>query len=248
MTQLQHLAISPAQFTDQIIALNREQQHYLQTVMRLKKGDRFIAINGLGQAWLTELQNNSLAKLLQPLTLDTELAMPVVLMAAPPKGNQFDAVVRASTEMGITHLIPLLSERTLLKPSLQRIERWRRIATEAAEHQDGNSSPELAIQSPLWRPVSLLGGDGDQDLPWQKYICTLNRPCPSLWTCLTQRADVSAVAVMVGPEGGWTAPEVDQAQALGCQPVSLGHRTLRAVTAACHALSLVIAHQDALPS
>lgn len=244
MAQLQHLAIAPAQFTDQTIVLNREQQHYLKTVIRLKNGDRFIAINGLGQAWLSEL-DNSVATLLAPFTLETELVRPVTLLAAPPKGNQFDAVVRSSAEMGITDLIPLLSERTLLQPSMQRIERWRRIATEAAEQSGRQIIPQIRQPMTFAQGCHALGQAGDP--PWQKYICTLNRPCPSLWSCLTQTTQASGVAVMVGPEGGWTDQEVDQAIVCGYQPVDLGRRTLRAVTAACHALSLVIAQLEAQP-
>lgn len=236
---LQRLAIAPEQLQDHQIHLTNDQQHYLYDVLRLSHGDRFIAMNGQGQLWLAELRPNTTAAILQALTEQTELAVPMMLLAAPPKGNHFDQVVRSVTELGVSHIVPLISQRTLLKPSPNRIQRWQRIATEAAEQSHRQMIPKVL------EPVSFQKGvTQDNKDCWQRYICTVEPSAPNFLHCLSQALDKESqtgVAVMVGPEGGWTETETQQAQTAGYQAVSLGQRTLRAVTANYMAVSIAIA-------
>ncbi len=241
--QLQRLAIAPEQLQDQQICLTVDQQHYLHDVLRLGHGDQFIAINGQGQLWLAELLTTSAqAQLLQSLTEHTELALPVMLLAAPPKGNYFDQVVRSSTELGVSHVVPLISQRTLLNPSPHKIQRWRRIATEAAEQSHRQMIPTI------FEPVSFAEVVADDQIYdsrlWQKYICIVDASAPNFLKCLSQVAEQgngAGIAIMVGPEGGWTDTEKKQAQSAGYQAVTLGRRTLRAVTATYMAVSVAIA-------
>lgn len=243
--QLQRLAIAPEQRQEQQILLTHEQQHYLQDVLRLRHGDRFIAMNGQGQLWLVELSPNATeATVLQTLSEHTELAQPLILLAAPPKGNHFDQVVRSVTELGVSHIVPLISHRTLLKPSPNRIQRWRRIAAEAAEQSRRQIIPNIA--DPVAFGEKMAKGRGEDQL-WQRYICTVDGSAPNFLHCLSQTAahrSSNGIAVMVGPEGGWTHTEKQQADAAGYQAVSLGQRTLRAVTATYMAVSVAIAHLE----
>ncbi|NJK28853.1 MAG: 16S rRNA (uracil(1498)-N(3))-methyltransferase [Acaryochloridaceae cyanobacterium CSU_3_4] len=240
--QLQRLAIAPEQFQDQCIGLTAQQHHYLQDVLRLHAGDRFIAMNGQGQLWLAELLATPLqATVIAPLVQDTELALPVMVLAAPPKGNHFDEVVRSCTEMGVSQIVPLMSERTLLKPSDHKLQRWRRIATEAAEQAHRQQIPQILDAIPLSKVLA------DQDFQksrlWQKYICTVDASAPHLLHSLNT-VSAAGIVVMIGPEGGWTQTELEQAEVAGYQGVSLGRRTLRAVTATCMAVSIAIAHLE----
>jgi len=240
--QLQRLAIAPEQLQGQSIYLNAEQQHYLYDVLRLGHGDRFIAMNGQGQLWLAELLTHpAQAMMLHSLQEQTELAMPVMVLAAPPKGNHFDQVVRSSTELGVSHIVPLISQRTLLHPSPHKIQRWRRIATEAAEQSRRQLIPQV------FDPITFTEVIAESDLlnshPWQKYICQIDPTATSFLKCLSTSMN-TGIAVMVGPEGGWTDTEKNQAQSAGYQAVSLGRRTLRSVTATCMAVSVAIAQLE----
>lgn len=243
--QLQRLAIAPEQLQAQQIHLTNAQQHYLHDVLRLGYGDRFIAMNGQKQLWLAELlPRTGTAKVLQVVSEQTELVMPVRLLAAPPKGNHFDQVVRSVTELGVSHIVPLISQRTLLQPSPNRIQRWRRIATEAAEQSHRQVIPQIL------EPVSFKAGvaqENNDDGCWQRYICTLEPAAPHFLHCLNHTLEGergTGIAVMVGPEGGWTDAEKRQAHAAGYQAVSLGQRTLRAVTATYMAVSVAIAQLE----
>lgn len=243
MSQLQRLTIAPEQLQDQTIHLNSEQQHYLYDVLRLSHGDCFIAMNGQGQLWLAELSaQRGQTSVLKPLVEKTELAKPLMVLAAPPKGNHFDQVVRMSTELGVSHIVPLMSQRTLLKPSPHKIQRWQRIATEAAEQSRRQVIPQ--ILAPIAFAEVMATADFHNSHQWHKYICTVDPSAPSLLNCLTSNRETVGLAIMVGPEGGWTEAEQQQAVATGYQSVSLGHRTLRAVTATCMAVSVAIAQTE----
>lgn len=238
MSQLQRIAIAPSQFQQGQILLTKDQQHYLGRVLRLREGDRFIAMDGKGKWWLAQLEGEQ-AQVLEPLTVETELPISITLIVALPKGNGFDEVVRCCTELGVACIAPVLSDRTLLYPSPQKLERWRRIAAEAAEQSERSFVP--TILEPVAFNTGLSSIMSDLSLiNIQKYICVARGDSPHLKDCLQHKQE-GTIIVTTGPEGGWTAKEIESAIAAGFQPVSLGRRILRAVTAPVVALSLITA-------
>lgn len=231
LTQLQRLAIAPSQLQDRQIFLTPEQYHYLSRVLRLQKSDRFIAMNGQGEWWLAQLEGEQ-AQILEQITVQTELPVAITLMVALPKGNGFDEVVRQATELGVSCIMPVISDRTLLKPSPQKVERWRRIATEAAEQSERQIVPEI------FDPIPFSTGLSHPSLTnSQKSICLARGNHPHLLNFSFTTPQVIAT----GPEGGWTEAEVEKARSKEFQPVSLGRRILTAVLAPIVALSLVAA-------
>ncbi|MBH8565608.1 16S rRNA (uracil(1498)-N(3))-methyltransferase [Nostoc sp. CENA67] len=239
MSQLQRIAIAPSQLQQGQILLTKEQQHYLVRVLRLRDGDRFIAMDGKGKWWLSQLATEQ-AQVLQPLTVETELHVSITLMVALPKGNAFDEVVRTCTELGVACIAPVLSDRTLLNPSPQKLERWRRIAAEAAEQSERAFVP--TILEPVAFNTALSTVNSHQSsVNSQQYICEGRGNFPHLRYCLQNKGQESIV-IATGPEGGWTETEIENAIAAGFQPVSLGRRILRAVTAPVVALTLISAN------
>lgn len=232
-TQLQRIAITPAQQHDQRLVLNPQQVHYLHRVLRLKSGDRFIAL-GQGQWWLAELTGDiTTACLVEPIPVHNELSCSVILVVAMPKGNGMDEIVRQTTELGVTIVVPLMSDRTLLHPSPHKLERWQRIAQEAAEQSERQLIPTVTEPRSLAQALDTWNADTASC-----YVCAVRGQHPHLLSCLNTQP-LTPIVVATGPEGGWTPAEVQQAIAAGYQPVSLGRRVLRALTAPLMALSLV---------
>jgi 16S rRNA (uracil1498-N3)-methyltransferase len=251
MPQLQRLTVNPAQICDRTIDLTVEQQHYLHRVLRLNKGDRFIAIDGRGHWWLAVLEAQEtglIASITEEIPVNRELPVEVNLIAALPKGNGFDEVVRQATELGVASIVPVTSDRTLLKPSPQKVDRWRRIAAEAAEQSERQFVPGIL------EPISFDLAVKDCGQKY-RYICVARGGNRHLWDCLMgikpphdenltvnyQLSTVNCLTIVtaIGPEGGWTEGEVKRAIEFGFEPVSLGSRILRAVTAPIVALSLI---------
>lgn len=237
MAQLQRLVIAASQLHGQQIELTQQQQHYLSRVLRLQAGDRFIAMNGQGKWWLAMLEGTQ-AQILEPIAVQTELPVTVSLMVALPK-NGFDEIVRQATELGVASFIPVVSDRTLLHPSPQKLERWRKIAIEAAEQSERLIVPEILDPVPFSQALS-----SEKSF---RYICEGRSNFPHLLSCLQNTVKIptnseqTTITIATGPEGGWTPVEVEQACVAGFKAVSLGQRILRAITAPIVALSLISA-------
>jgi 16S rRNA (uracil1498-N3)-methyltransferase len=231
MAQLQRIAIAVDQLQAGQIYLTPEQQHYLGRVLRLRTGDRFIAMDGRGTWWLAQLQGEQ-AQVVESLSVATELPVSITLMVALPKSSGFDDIVRTCTELGVSCIAPVLSDRTLLNPSSQKLERWRRIAVEASEQSERSFVP--TVLEPVTFSTAIASHQATQ-----RYICEARGDYPHLKNVIS--ADATEIIIATGPEGGWTANEIEIAIADGFQPVSLGRRILRAVTAPVVALSIISA-------
>jgi 16S rRNA (uracil1498-N3)-methyltransferase len=248
MAQLQRLAVTATQICDRTIDLTREQQHYLNRVLRLQAGDRFIAMDGRGHWWsaVLEVRETGLfASIAEEIAANRELPVEVTLLAALPKGNGFDEVVRQAAELGVASIVPVTSDRTLLKPSAQKVDRWKRIAAEAAEQSERQIVPTIL------EPVSFDVAVKDCGQKY-RFICVARGKNRHLWDCMVSLAPPNSpliseeqdreelsILIATGPEGGWTDGELERAIELGFEAVSLGSRILRAVTAPMVALSLV---------
>jgi 16S rRNA (uracil1498-N3)-methyltransferase len=236
--QIQRLMVGAGQLRGDQLRLTAEQQHYLYRVLRLTAGSQFIALDGQGQHWLAQLGPEPGLAIATPQAV-SPLARPLVTLAiALPKGNGFDQVVRQATELGVSRLQPILSERTLLQPSAARLHRWQRIAAEATEQSERPQQPQ--VLPPLAWPDYLAR----LDHPRQAWLCVTRQPAPHLLTVAQHNLPLGEVAIATGPEGGWTEAEVAAARAARFQPVSLGPLILRAVTAPLAALTLITAVHD----
>lgn len=274
---MQRITLSPqrrpavGKSSSDLIYLEADQIHYLRRVLRLKAGDRFIAQTGQGQQWLAALTDQAdSAQVIAALNDDPLSAAPVVLIAALPKGNGFDQVVRQTTELGVTHIYPVLSDRTLLKPSSNKLERWRRIAQEASEQSERITVPNIFEPTDFeacLKQIQQVNAQKSQNshLPL-KYICVARNKFSSPAMSTTERQDrphllvdllihqraksapanLPSLILAIGPEGGWTEREIAVAISYQYKTVSLGPAILRAVTAPITALSLVAAARELL--
>ena len=143
----------------------------------------------------------------------------VTLLCAFPRGSRGDWIVEKTTELGVARIVPVAAERTVLDPGEGRVERWRRVAIEAAE-QCGRAV------------VPAIGGDA----PEAAVSLVADAAGVSVREALTRAgaglAASRGVALYVGPEGGWSEREREEHAGAGRVTVSLGPRTLRVETAA----------------
>lgn len=234
---LQRLVVAPEQIQGQTVYLTVSQQHYLRHVLRLKSGERFLVFDGKGALWMASLGRSGEQAALSPVPETAEgeqissvRHLSITLAASLPKQG-FDDVVRQGTELGVDQIVPILSDRTLLRPSLNKLERWRRIAGEAAEQAERSTVPVL--RDPVsWQQWLLEETDS------LRCLCIARRPAPSL-LAIGLSTKSPRVVVAVGPEGGWTSTEIEQATLAGYHQVTLGKSVLRAVTASVAALSIL---------
>lgn len=160
-----------------------------------------------------------------------EATCAVTLCAAVLKGERFDWLVQKATELGAAAIVPLLTARTVRKVGAEdsrALERWRRIATEAAEQSGRSVIPAIAPPT----PIAGLAGSAPKPL----LVAHEREAGTDLRAAIPPGAD--ALSLVIGPEGGLTEAEVAEC---GGVPVSLGPRILRAETAAITAVTLAMA-------
>ncbi|WP_373545920.1 16S rRNA (uracil(1498)-N(3))-methyltransferase [Chamaesiphon sp.] len=242
---MQRITITPSQIHANYIAIEPAQYHYLTRVIRLQTGAQFQAIDGTGTLYLCALTAHGstyAAEIIQTISPTGAAEQPdldrqtITLICALPKGNNFDDIVRACTELGVTTIIPAQSDRTLLNPSPQKLQRWRKIAQEAAEQSERLTIPTIAEPQPLPTIFSQL------PIESSKYLCEARGEYPHLLSCLQSNTPIpTQIILAIGPEGGWTDAEIDLAIEYNFQLVSLGRHILRTITAPIVALSIVTA-------
>ena len=151
-------------------------------MLRLRPGDRFIALDGGGQQCIAELGPVSAQAAIVETweTQEPASRISLTLIAALPKTG-FDDVVRQATELGVTQIMPVISDRTLLRPSPQKLQRWRRIAAEATEQSERLTLPQIQDPTPFTQALQ-------QAAPAARYLCVTRRQVPPLLTHLLETA------------------------------------------------------------
>jgi len=247
LTLQAHQVLSALQINSSI-ALTTEQRHYLCNVLRLETESEFIALDRQGGWWLAKLSSDpDIAEVIAKLENNSELAAQITLGIAMPKGSNIESVIRQTTELGVRQIVPLFSDRTIIKSGTeignQKRDRWQRIAEEAAELSMRNYVPEINSPQTLAAWLDTLASSKS---PTCKYICVTSHNAPHLLTSLqnSNGEENSEIIITTGSEGGWTAREEEMAIASGFIPVSLGDRVLSAITAPVVALSIVGAFLD----
>jgi 16S rRNA (uracil1498-N3)-methyltransferase len=219
------------------LAASEAQSHYLANVMRRTVGDQVKLFNGKDGEWAARITAISRkAVKFEPLELSRaqEVEPNCWLCFALLKRQKTDLVVEKATELGVSVIQPIITERT--QADHVNLERLRAIAIEAAEQCERLAVPE--IREPLKLPALLAAWPSERQL----FIADERRNGSGL----RPPADaLQPIALMTGPEGGWTSRELD---GIGTHPlvscsarVSLGARILRAETAVIAGLALLLA-------
>ena len=198
--------------------------HHLVRVRRLRSGDPVEVFDGRGRVWSAVIDSASAqACALEIGPLLSETAPPAVrieVAVALVKGDAMDRMLRAATELGVDGIRPLLSERSQVgrERAASRHEHWHRILIGAAEQCRRAHLPEL-------HPAQGFNEFLDQTDPAD---CLLLRPGAAT---LPQRLPHRSTSLLIGPEGGWSAAEIERTEQLNVPAFSLGELILRAETA-----------------
>lgn len=213
--------------------LPEAQAHYIGRVLRMVAGDPVQLFDGSGQEYLGSLLE--VGKKRVSVKLDEQLAgqpdslLKVHLGQGLSRGERMDWAIQKATELGVSEITPLVSERCEVRLKDERADKrlahWRQVAISACE-QCGRSSV------PLIHPPQLLGD-------WLKSSdAELKLVLHPVAEPLVSHAKPATLVFLIGPEGGLTEGEVEQAKAAGFQAARLGPRVLRTETAPVVALAV----------
>jgi 16S rRNA (uracil1498-N3)-methyltransferase len=168
------------------------------------------------------------------------LAVQVTIALSIFKFDRMEWAIEKCTELGATRIVPVVARRTethLASAAAKRVDRWRRIALQAAEQSRRVSPPEISDPLNLKDAVALAGG--------LRVVLSESETRMTLKDVLQAHADRSDVTLALGPEGGWADDELELFQKAGWISASLGSTILRAETAAIASLAVVLAELQA---
>jgi 16S rRNA (uracil1498-N3)-methyltransferase len=220
--------------------LSEGQLHYLRNVMRLNPSDKLRVFNGRNGEWLAELAELSKKKavvtLLEKLR-EQQASSDIAVFASPVKKEAFDFMVEKSCELGAVKFLPVQCARTVVQRV--NIDRLQALSNEAAEQSERLDSMEIYPLAglkeifPLWTS------------PRQLIFCMeRGENIPGIVPALEQYVQGTPLALLVGPEGGFTEEEVRYITSFSfVQPVTLGPRILKAETALIAALACINAYR-----
>ncbi len=221
------------------IAVSGEDVRHIVTVLRMKTGDELLLCDSQGTEYLARISRISRTEVETEVVSRSERksASPrITLGQGLPKYDKMDFIVQKATELGIAAVVPLITERTIVKvkDEAKRVARWQKIAREAAMQSNRADVPAIRpIQS--CRDFLMTHDPGPMTLsllPWEEVTTPIR-------DVLRASHGIENVVVLIGPEGGFSQDEAALAKAKGFYLVSLGRNILRTETAALAVLSMI---------
>lgn len=230
-------------FTSDIVdgkaVLSEDDAYHLKNVLRAKIGEMFEVCNGIDKEYTAKLsyidKKTAILDIEEEITVDREPKCKYILCQGVPKGRKLDDVIRHGTELGMTDFYPVITERVNIKnvDEYDKTDRLQRIADEAAKQSKRICIPKINPPVKFSKIVGLAPDDALKIIAWEEEQNT------SLRTVLLNSEKYKSVYIMVGPEGGLSADEVELAKNCGWVSVTLGKRILRTETAPLALLSAV---------
>jgi len=229
MSHYESYYVDPDNIQNEHLIITDKEVHHLIRVKRRKIGDIIWTVDGRGGAYETELihisKSRAEGRILRSRRRMGEPIAEMTLAQAIIKGDRFDWMIEKCVEIGIQRIIPMISEKTIVKAGSGKIHRWKRVALGAMKQCGRSVLPDIS-EPRSFKQVCALGADCQVRL--------IAHPGPESQPIHLSKPEnhrIPKAICMVGPEGGFSSPEVDLAVDNGYTPVTLGNRRLRAETA-----------------
>jgi len=225
------------------LVLAGDEAHHCHDVLRLGEGSRVVVFDGEGREHLCKIREASSRQVsLVEIQKQNTPPLPfrITLAQALPKGKTMDVIIQKATELGVHRILPVLSERTVVKvdpeDSAKKTERWREIVVDAAKQSGNNWMPAVDEARSVRKlaeevrhfDLALIGSLQPDSKFLKSYLDDFVAEHKKL---------PSSILVVIGPEGDYTPAEISLLQGAGCRPITLGQIVLRSDTAAIYSLA-----------
>jgi 16S rRNA (uracil1498-N3)-methyltransferase len=230
------------------LIITGDDYHHIVRVMRMSEGAKLICVNSQGKAsvcTIAEITDKNIScNIVEWIDESSELPIRVTIASGLPKGDKLEWIIQKGTELGADQFVPFTAARSIVKwdgkKADKKVERWQKIAKEAAEQSHRNNVP--TVHSPV-NIQTLLEASHNYDCKLIAYeeearfgeMSVLAQSLQSLQTNQT-------LLVVFGPEGGLDQKEIELLQKNGFRSFGLGPRILRTETAPLALLAAVSYH------
>jgi 16S rRNA (uracil1498-N3)-methyltransferase len=227
---------------DNVVLVDKEQTHQIRDVLRLSEGEHIIILDNEGLEYdvaLTKVRRQEVVgQIMAKRPASGEPTIQITLFQSLLGRDKFELVLQKCTEVGVSAFVPVVTERSLVRDTAikpEKFARWQKIITEAAEQSHRGRIPEMS-QPITFEQASIHITDFDCRLiAWEKQSESLTEALQ-----LRDKNVPGTIALLIGPEGGFTQQEVELAKKSGAIPITLGPRILRTETAAIVASALIL--------
>ncbi|GAA0341054.1 16S rRNA (uracil(1498)-N(3))-methyltransferase [Bacillus carboniphilus] len=249
---MQRYFVDSEQMDHDQIFIKGEDAHHINRVMRMKSGDSFIVVLPDGRSSVCEItqieENQVTAKSSGWTKEEKELPIRVAIGSGLPKGDKLEWIIQKGTELGAHEFIPFNAARSIVKwdqkKSDKKLQRWEKIAKEAAEQSHRTIVPKI------YAPINLkevITKSKDFSYKMIAYEEEAKKGQRSRFASILQSLNQEdSLLVLFGPEGGFSEQEVKELEENGFISVGLGPRILRTETAPLYVLSAVSYHFELL--
>ena len=227
--------VFPLQLQGDFATITGPEQHHLRNVVRVEPGDSVRIMDGKGNIYIATVCNTTVdetkAKILKH-EFYRKAQPSLILFQGIPKNRKMELILQKTTELGVTQIVPMHTERALQQPSQNRYERWHRIVLAAAKQCKRPWLPELS-RTQRFEDCLVQGKAFALNL-----IFWENETGQHIKTVLQGTPKAESIALFIGPEGGFSDKEIQTAVESGWTPVTLGTNILRTETAAIAAVAI----------
>lgn len=210
--------------------------HHIAVVLRMRPGERVVVLDGSQTERVVELSRVTPEEVTGHI-VETRPGLRsgihLTLVQGVPKGAKMDDVIRMGTELGVAEFAPVAARRSVAE-GRQRTGRWRKIAVAATKQSRRSDVPVVHDPAPLSSALEMVSGYDLVLILWEE------ERLRTIADALIRSPAPQRVAVIVGPEGGLEAAELEEAVRRGAVPVSLGPLVLRTETAGVAAVAMVL--------
>lgn len=224
------------------IYIDGPEAHHILDVMRLQKSDTVSVFDGTGTEYtglIEETKRDRLTvKVVKIKKIPASNIPALSVIQAIPKGDRMDWIVEKSTELGMTTMMPVVTDRTIVRWNEEKrerhLKRWRKIAQSASKQCGRLDIPDIKDILKFERCIEKVGATEGL-----KLMAALNDEAADLKGLLKDLRYPRNITIAIGPEGDFTPREIDRAKEAGFKIVTLGPRVLRSDTAALWALAVL---------
>ncbi len=230
-------------FEEEQVSIAGPLVHRMKDVLRLRPGQQVTLLDNSGWEYRVELKEvqgeQIVGRVMQRGLAQGESRTKITLYQSLLKGQAFEGVLQRCTEVGVVAFVPVVAGRCIIS-SLEdigekKVERWRRVITEAAEQSRRGRLPLLRPALMLRQAWREAGRAGLALVPWEE------ERSATLRSVLAHSDNPPfSISLFIGPEGGFTEEEIEEGKRYGAIPVTLGPRVLRAETAGVAAASAIL--------
>lgn len=244
--QMSRFFVNESDVESNIIIIRGTDVNHIKNVLRCKCGDKLTLCNGKGIEYnvlIKGFENGEIhTSILSKADVLTEPSVEVTLFQGLPKSDKMDLIIQKSVELGVNKIVPVVCERSVVKISStkdadSKVSRWKKISAEAAGQCDRGIIPAIEYPVSFGKALNLAEGADFAIIP---YEMENKLHLKEYLLGKSGKDEIHTISVIIGPEGGFTDKEIENAIMHGVRPVSLGPRILRTETAGIAVMAAIM--------